>query len=291
MSIILSVSVPHQSHIGVKTIEIASSECTIAEIKKKIADMFEIDTAGITKIELEVNPAKIKEVTNLEDLTLQDFNVTSSSCKFKIHTKDKLEIQSKAHKERIGLFEEIHNTKMRIAQNGLTNALKQAQIEGAHVIITVGSYLSKVRDEDSLIRQQFPIDRLKHTTEDQKVHLIHIDPAFNTSDNAAAQYHDGPGWKMLTQDKNELVKSYFKDNYKITTIAHAIADAEEGDAYFKAIGHPQNILNIDLGPYIQAAVEEGRGFIAGNFYEKTAEPIIAVDPAIVSELEKHGNIK
>lgn len=169
----------------------------------------------------------------------------------------------------------MRNTRIRTAQTGLENALKEAQKEGAHVIITVGSYLNRTHDDESLIRQQFPIKLLKNIAKDQKIHLIHIDPAFKGSeDHPAAQYHDGPGWELSQQDQTGLVKTYINDNFKITTIAQEIVNSEEGDAYFKAIGHPQSILNVDLGPYIQLATEEGRGFITGNFYDKSTDLLL-----------------
>lgn len=91
MSILLRISAPHQKHIGVTTIEIESSECTIAAIKDKISDKLHIGVDEITQIVIEANPTKIKEVTHLNDITLQDLGVTSGSCTLKINIKEKLE--------------------------------------------------------------------------------------------------------------------------------------------------------------------------------------------------------
>jgi hypothetical protein len=279
----LIFTIPGQSHIKVRPILIENTECTVADLKKIIIEQLKITNEDIEKMDFQFPGNRIREVTKQDTQTLSELGIKdSNSAKLVLKVGKPIELQDTAQqklKEQLAKEKIIAEENMKAAQDGLKNALKNAQTADAHVIITVGSYVNAAHDDDSVRRQQFPTERLGDINSNDKIHLVHIDPGFKGKPSPLVkQYHEEADWTLVRSESHGLINTYTKDNYTITTIAHSILDKGEGEAYFNAGEPVKSVLGVDISEASRVASAAGNGFITGNFYASDAKPVIDIQP-------------
>ncbi len=281
MPIILKVLVSKIPLDGVR-IQLSNPEYTTESLIRELTKHTDIDVNKITDLAIKVSPTKTISILSKPRLTLADLGVQNNAQIDVLisSTQENILPLSASVEERTAqaIRDDQKKNAEEIAQRGLITALTQAEKSQAHVIITVGSYLNHEHDESSLIRQQFPVDRLGDIAPEDAVHLIQIDPGFSNPPSHVLQCHEQVGWNLESEDNNNLVKTYRKDNYVITTIAASITDSEEQCAYFDGVGRSGHLLNVDLTKNILNATRNGTGFITGNFYAVESQPVISVIP-------------
>ena len=261
----------------------------VGDLQVLLAQKLGIAVADLTGFEMNIGPMR-KELIDKPKLSFNDLNIHENAV-ITLVVRTPVIIQSlEAREQQIQAFNILKKKKlMTAAQDGLKGALEAAIMVGAHVIITVGSYLNinHAKDPDSLRRQQFPIDKLGAIDGSDRVHLIHIDFGFkNPKREDVLQYHESDDWEHVGFDQNRIVATYQKGQYRITTVAHDLEDQAEVNAYFKDGGEATfSLLGVDVSPYMRQASDAGTGFVAGNFYSSIADPVLLIEPVLEPEKE------
>lgn len=262
-----------------RPINIDKDDLTLEQVKQKVADELGVKTLESIKIDLSptkkdividsaVHARTLKGDYNLEDGAVISVRVTHPTTPT---VKEKTLIQS--------------------AQAGLIRAITNAQDLRAHIIITVGSCLQTLHDDDnsSLLRQQFPIVHLGKVNDTTPIHFIHIDPAFGKPIPHVKQLHEMEGWSPARDEAPNKTYAHSAKPYIITTIAASLSNIEEGRSYFNEQGSVKTLLDVPLHKYIINAQKNGTGFITGNFYDSKTLPVIAVEARERPEVGEESN--
>ncbi|RUR08400.1 hypothetical protein [Legionella sp. km772] len=248
-------------------------DLSLKQVKEKVAQTLKLE--GLDTIKIDFNPAKkgIVVESSIEDRTLEgDYGVNEDST-ISVRVTIPLIAAETVNRQR--------------AQNGLIQAISDAQKVGGHVIVTVGSCLQTQHGEDnkSLLQQQFPIEHLGEIDVRTPVHFIHIDPGFEQPVPQVKQLHELSGWQAVNVDNLIKIYDHNAKPYRITTIATAISNPQEMLTYFNAEGSSTSVLGVSLHEFALSARRNGTGLITGNFYASSAKPIIKILPLSPGELE------
>jgi hypothetical protein len=267
---------------GLSKLIILEKDCSLAEIKERVATALGFEAADLLAVDLEIPPAKKVQITeHTKLLSLRDCNLRDGAT---------LRVNVTISPNKVALLQQTNKT----AQEALKKALSDAETASAHVIISVGSFYNEDHGDGSLERQQYPLDRLggdEHIT-----HIILIDPQFNLErrPRTPGQYYELNDWVKTSGDTNSIVSTYKhrESGNLITTIAAPIISDAEMNAYFREGKGTCNILGFNLLPAMLRASKEGRGLIAGNFYDEEASDVVSVAPdpnRLALTLAAHGD--
>ena len=262
-------------------------QTTISELKTIIAREYDANKEMLQSIEISLGYMRKIIADNRQDkLTLSDLGVKDCTL-IKINMAKNLNSGLENNQ-----FQSVQKETLDAAKTGFTNALRNAQKEGANVVITVGSFVNVDHgDEDSVRRQQLPLKWLRNTT--RKTHFIHIDEGFGkqSSKDQPAQIYEQEGWQLIGMDEIGLIRTYAKDNFTITTIAKNLQNEDEFQSYFENENRAATtIFGVDFVNEAKIALEEQRDFITGNFYGVHAKPVFDAQLyfSVDSEIKKHG---
>lgn len=243
-------------------------DMTLGQLKNKIAETLGVAPDDIASMQVTINRVKKIEMTshNRECTLKGTYNAVGPH---PIHV---------SVRANFSLIQQYKNI-LPIARQNLISAINTAQNNLAHVIITVGSCFQFQHGQESLLRQQFPIQHLGDIHPNAPVHFIHIDPGYATPVPNVPQLYETQDWELVSNEEG-LMKTYahrFKP-YMITTISAPIVDPQECTAYFTENGYSQTLFGVDLLKYQLRAEKNGTGFITGNFYSPDAHPVLKTYP-------------
>ena len=261
----LEIIIENTSH----RIMIAKDEdMSLEQLRQQIAELLEVQPTDFESIQVAISPSKkIGIHSNNEKHMLKTT--------YNLGNQDRIKVQANIKTELM----EDYQTTLSTARQDLVTALHTAQNERANVIITVGSCMQSQHGNESLFRQQLPIQHLGHISETAPVHFIHIDPGFAAPVPGIKQIHEMDDWMLIAEESN-LTKVYAHRilTYTITTISAPIMDFAECHAYFNHIGKSHTLFGVDLLKYQLKAEKMGTGFVTANFYDPGSQPILIRRP-------------